>query len=46
MRTSPLPRIPLTGLGRVPLDRQHMGLPHIQPTTAAPFCVRAAILSH
>eukprot|EP00804_Cyclotella_cryptica_P001099 CCRYP_008385-RA/>CCRYP_008385-RA protein AED:0.18 eAED:0.13 QI:0/0/0/1/0.4/0.16/6/0/1406 len=46
MRTSPLPRIPLTGLGRVPLDRQHMGLPNIQPITAAPFCVHAAILSH
>eukprot|EP00804_Cyclotella_cryptica_P003424 CCRYP_018562-RB/>CCRYP_018562-RB protein AED:0.41 eAED:0.41 QI:0/-1/0/1/-1/0/1/0/354 len=46
MRTSPLPRIPLTGLGRVPLTRQHMGLPHIQPITAAPFCVRAAILSY
>eukprot|EP00804_Cyclotella_cryptica_P013523 CCRYP_017243-RA/>CCRYP_017243-RA protein AED:0.41 eAED:0.30 QI:0/0/0/1/1/1/5/0/1642 len=30
MRTSPLPRIPLT--------RQHMGLSHIQPITAAPFC--------
>eukprot|EP00804_Cyclotella_cryptica_P027019 CCRYP_013669-RA/>CCRYP_013669-RA protein AED:0.47 eAED:0.40 QI:0/-1/0/1/-1/0/1/0/221 len=25
MRTSPLPRVPLTGLGRVPLDRKHMG---------------------
>eukprot|EP00804_Cyclotella_cryptica_P016363 CCRYP_009915-RA/>CCRYP_009915-RA protein AED:0.19 eAED:0.12 QI:0/0/0/1/0/0/2/0/920 len=46
MRISPLPRIPLTGLGRVPLARQHMGLPNIQPITAAPFCVRAAILSH
>jgi hypothetical protein len=46
MRSSPLPRIPLTRLGRVPLNRQHMGLPHIQPITAAPFCARAAILSH
>eukprot|EP00804_Cyclotella_cryptica_P015310 CCRYP_005417-RA/>CCRYP_005417-RA protein AED:0.07 eAED:0.07 QI:0/-1/0/1/-1/1/1/0/1190 len=46
MRTSPLPRIPLTGLGRVPLTRQHMGLPHIQPITAAPFYVRAAIVSY
>eukprot|EP00804_Cyclotella_cryptica_P011876 CCRYP_004378-RA/>CCRYP_004378-RA protein AED:0.44 eAED:0.39 QI:0/0/0/1/1/1/2/0/442 len=46
MRTSPLPRIPLTRLGRVPLNRQHMGLEHIQPITAAPLCIRAAILAH
>eukprot|EP00804_Cyclotella_cryptica_P017740 CCRYP_001169-RA/>CCRYP_001169-RA protein AED:0.60 eAED:0.60 QI:0/-1/0/1/-1/0/1/0/124 len=46
MRTSPLPRIPLTGLGRVPLNKQHMGLPSIHPITAAPCSVRVAILSH